>query len=264
MSTTERLTGPPTRKWLKQVYLDQQRNDFHQDVLNCGAHMILAIDDPEEVVRVGLEFMTAKLSACRADMGFMREGDAFYRPLSVVYNVANDPPQCDDVVYPARLGVFRRTWYAERPIVCNDTSLDPLLDDSRKVFLSIQSRSILFQRLSVQGKGVGMICVDHTRMQHEWTPAETAFVDDFTRHFFAPLAFLSRQWCEGEAGGAVAKPSPAELEAIRLAAKGLTFKSIARHLGKSARTIENQIRNARETVGAATLGELISRCEFWL
>lgn len=45
----ELIVFPPTRKRLKEVFLDRYRRQQHPaEMLNCAAHMILTIDAPEE------------------------------------------------------------------------------------------------------------------------------------------------------------------------------------------------------------------------
>ena len=58
--------------------------------------------------------------------------------------------------------------------------------------------------------------------------------------------------------------SPAELDAIRLAARGLSYKQIAKQLGKSVRTIEHQLRHARQRMDASNQADLIMKCSAWL
>lgn len=264
MSMLNLMAEPPSRKLLKRHFLDARRREHPSDMINCAAHLILTIDDPENLVGVGLEFIVGKLSACRADMGFTRPEDTIYEPLSVCYNPRSAPPPCDGAVYPNRKSIFQRAWRQSGPVACDDVGTDPLLEDSREVFRSIQSRSIMFQRLSVQRRPVGMLCVDFTHDLHAWTSGEMGLVRDFSEVFLGPLAWISRE-CRGPRRESSApRPSPAELEVIRLAAHGLSYKAMADVLGKSVRTIENQLRQARLRLDAANLAELIRKCELWL
>lgn len=258
------LTRPPAKAQLKYDFLDSNRLTCPQDMLNCAARMILELDAPQEVAQIGLEFLLEKLKASRADLGFMKRDDKVYNPSSIAYNDAVDPPRCDGMTYPAEARVFRRTWYNDRPVACDNVSEDPLLADSRDAFLGIQSKSIAFRRLTLGGKGVGLMCLDYTDHHHVWTASDLEFVDLFTDRFLAPLAAISRHWNTPADPVSARRPTPAELAAIRLAADGLTYKHIAAQLGKSERTIENQLRNAKNTLGVSTLRELIKRCELWI
>lgn len=258
------IEEPPSRKRLKQVFLDSRRRDYPSDVLNCVAHLILAIDDPDELASVALDYLVGKLGACRGDLGFPTPTDAFYAPVAVCYSPVSDPPRCDGVAYRNQAEVFRRTWRQGAPVACDDVASHPLLADCREEFEAIDSRSIMFQRLSFARRPVGMMCLDFTHDKHVWTDGEKQFIGEFSATFLGPLAGLSRRWRGTAEFGLSRRPSPAELAAIRLAAQGLSCEAIGAALGKSARTIENQLRHARITLDAANRAELIGKCELWL
>lgn len=262
------IESPPTRKRLKEIFLDRyQRQQHPPEMLNCVAHMILAIDQPDEMVMVALEYMSRRLGTCRGDLGFPSPRDAIYAPVVVHYNDSTDPLRCDDATYRNHSMVFRQAWGQPGPVVCDDVASHPLLADSRDEFLAIESRSILFQRLSFAHRTVGIMCLDYTHDAHAWTDADKGFVREFTTVFLGPLAGISHHW-HGKTGaladGPSRRPSQAELEAIRLAAQGLSCDEIGEVLGKSGRTIENQLRNARIGLQAANRAELIRKCEVWL
>lgn len=264
----ELIESPPTRKRLKEVFLDRyQRQQHSAEMLNCAAHMILTIDEPEEMVRVALEYISRRLGVCRGDLGFSTPRDTVYAPVIVHYNAGSDPQRCDGATYRNHSMVFRQAWTQPGPVACDDVASHPLLADSRDEFIAIDSRSILFQRLSFAHRTVGMMCLDYTHDAHAWTDADKAFVREFTASFLGPLAGIGHHWqgrSAAPADGPARRPSLAELEAIRLAAQGLSCDEIGAALGKSGRTIENQLRNARIGLQAANRAELIRKCEVWL
>lgn len=255
---------PPTKKALKKHFLDANRGLYPQDTLNCAAHLILAIEDPDEMMEIALEFIVQKLAACRADIGFLTPQDATYNPASIYYNKTFDPPDYTGVVFSNQVSVFQRTWRQRAPVVCDNVTSNPMLGDSRKKFESIQSKSILFQRLTWDRQPVGLTCVDFTHEPHVWTSGEIAFMESFAETFLGPLIGISKRWHDPKRSQIIKRPTRSELMAIELAAKGLSYKQIADQLGKSVRTIENQLRSARETLNAANQAELISKCEIWL
>lgn len=258
------MLEPPSRRALKQHFLDAQLGVAKPQTLNCVAHLILTIDEPQQMAEVALEYIVTTLGACRADLGFVDRTDPIYDPHCVHYNRASASVECDEAVYPNRAGVFQRTWRQGSPVTCDDVSTDPLLADSRAVFDAIQSKSILFQRLAIDSRPVGLTCVDFTHERHVWTADEARFMQDFCQTFLGPLAAIGRHWHAPRHSGGAKRPTPSELAAIRLAATGLSYKRIADELGKSVRTIENQLRSARCTVNAANQAELITKCEAWL
>ena len=139
-----------------------------------------------------------------------------------------------------------------------------MLADVREVITSIQSKSKLMQRLVWDKDPIGISCVDHTVEEHEWEGWEIEFMQQFCTNYFAPLAGISNYWHNPTMHQMFKKPSESELDAIRLAAVGLSYKKIADELDKSVRTIENQLRNARHRLNASNQAELIKKCEPWL
>ncbi len=258
------IKEPPSKRLLKQHFLDANKGGVPPDILNCVAHLILVIEDPDEVMSTALEFMVAKLSACRADIGILNPKDSTYKPSSIHYNVGTAPALCDGTAYSNQSQVFKKTWQQSSPVVCDNVHLSPILCDSRKKFESIQSKSILFQRLIWNNKPVGMTCIDFTHEYHVWTTSETNFISMFCDQFLAPLLGISHYWHNPKKSHIIKKPTNAELLAIKLAAKGMSYKQIANELDKSIRTIENQLRSARDTLNASNQAELIIKCEIWL
>lgn len=255
---------PPSKRALKQHFLDAHKGQVPQDMLNCVAHLILAVEDPDEIMSIALEFMVDKLAACRADMGLLGPRDRTYKPSSIYYNATMAPLDCEGTVYSNQYQVFQRTWHQRSPVVCDNVHLNPMLNDSRKKFESIQSKSILFQRLIWDNKPVGMTCIDFTHEHHIWTTSEINFIGMFCEQFLAPLLGISHYWHAPKRSQIIKRPTNSELMAIKLAAKGMSYKQIANELGKSIRTIENQLRNARDTLDATNQAELITKCEIWL
>lgn len=259
------LQLPPSRKHLKEIFLDPVRTEIPKDQLNCVAHMILVFDDPVETATVALDYLTSKVGNCRSDLGFAMPNDAVYAPATVSYNSASAPLRCDDAVYSNQAYVLRRSWSQDAPVACDEVASHPYLADNRSEFVGIGSKSILFQRLTFTRLPVGMICLDFTHDTHHWSDAEKNLVAGFSRDFLGPLAGISHYWSTRAAEpGGVRKPSAAELDAIRLAAAGLSYAEIGEQLGKSARTIENQLRSARIALLACNRAELVSKCEMWL
>ena len=120
------------------------------------------------------------------------------------------------------------------------------------------------QRLSLGGKPVGMACVDVTHGQQNWSKDQIRVMSDFCASFLGPMVGISRHWHGHDQSQVMQRPSQSELEVIRCAALGMSYKQIAGELGKSVRTVENQLRSARNRLDAANQGELIRKCEIWV
>lgn len=257
------IEAPPSKQMLKQHFLDANRSAFSQDILNCAAHLILTIENPHEMTEIALEFIVNKLSACRADIGFLSPSDRIYNPVSIYYNPQLESPNFNGVTFSNQVKVFQKAWRQPTTVVCDNIENNPLLLDSRIKFESIQSKSILFKRLTLNKTPVGLTCVDFT-YEHVWSPAEIEFMGNFCETFVGPLIGISQYWHTAKRYQIIRKPTRSELMAVKLAANGLSYKQIAYELGKSVRTIENQLRSARSAMDAANQAELIKKCEIWL
>lgn len=255
---------PPSTKALKQYYLDGNYSNCPTDMLDCVAHMILAIENPKETVRIALSYMGKHLSVCRADAGFAVPTDSKYTPLSEYCNEKSQPPSVANLMLSNQHEVMQRVWRSRVPVKYENVHGNKMLNDVRDTLISIQSKSMLMQRL-VWGKDpIGISCVDHTIKDHVWEDWEAEFMLKFCSDFFAPLAGISNYWHNPTMHQMFKKPSESELDAIRLAAEGYSYKQIAEKLNKSVRTIENQLRNARHRLNATNQAELIKKCEPWL
>jgi len=255
---------PPSTKALKQYFIDGNYQSHPGDMLDCVAHMIIAIENPKETVRVALSYMGNHLSACRADAGFAAPTDTEYTPLSEYCNQQTKPPSVASLVLSNQHEVMQRVWRSRTPVKYENVASNPMLNEVRETLQSIKSKSMLMQRLVWDKDPIGISCVDHTLKEHEWENDEVEFMQRFCTHFFAPLAGISNYWHNPTMHQMFKKPSNSELDAIRLAAEGYSYKQIAEELSKSVRTIENQLRNARHRLNAANQAELIKKCEPWL
>ncbi len=253
----------PSQRELKKYFLDRNTSYFSQNVLAHVAYMILTIDRIDEMIQLALNLVVDKVGACRADMGFATPKDKLYEPFCLVLNQITAPPNCDGVNYCNQDAIFQKMWQQPYPVFCSDIAEDPMVADSRESFEAISSQSILFQRLGVAHDLIGLICVDFTNEKHHWQTEQTFFIQRFADTFLAPLILISQTWSQQD-DIYLKKPTYAELIAIRLAAKGMRYKQIAWELGKSVRTIENQLRHARETMNACNQVDLIEKCQPFL
>ena len=233
-------------------------------MLNCAAHMIIVIDDPKQLVQVGLEFLATELSVCRADAGFATPTHQHYTPITEFINQTTNAPSIIGLLLPNQNDAMQKIWRTTPPTAINDVSSHEGLGDLKNLFLEAGCKSMLLQKLLWEDKPIGIACIDHTSKLHDWNEDEINFMHTFCSRFLGPLAGISNYWFNPKLHSMFSKPSESELIAIRLAAKGMTYKQIADHLNKSTRTIENQFRNARSRLNASNQIDLVKKCEYWL
>lgn len=233
-------------------------------MLNCAAHMIITIENPKKLVQIGLEFLVKELNVCRADAGFATPKHKNYTPVTEFRNPSTSPPSITGLVIPNQHSVMQSIWVSMSPIVIDSVFEYPQLYELQTVFTNAKCKSMILQKLLWENSPIGIACVDHTIDVHQWTKSEIHYMQLFCTKFLGPLAGISNHWFNPKLHNMFSKPTDSELTAIRLAAKGLTYKEIAYKLNKSTRTIENQFRNARSRLSAKNQIDLVKKCEHWL
>lgn len=233
-------------------------------MLNCAAHMIIVIDNPKSLVQVALEFLTTELNVCRADAGFATPKHESYVPITEFRNPATNPPSITGLELPNQHSAMQTVWQNARPVVIDNVIENEFLLDLKQTFNAAECKSMLLQKLEWDDNPIGIACIDYTNQPHSWSEDEINYMHTFCYKFLGPLAGISNYWFNPKLHNMFSKPSESELIAIRLAAKGLTYKQIANQLNKSTRTIENQFRNARNRLNARNQIELVKKCEHWL
>ena len=154
--------------------------------------------------------------------------------------------------------ILQLVWCANGPVRFEQVEQNPVIGDLREAFMSLRSRSMVARRLEHHNVALGLICLDHTEESHIWQPHELALIDDFCQKFLAPLLAhslrLSKRLPLVKDTNAL---TTAEREVVRLAAEGMTYNEIAATLQKSVRTVDNQLRSAREKLGARNQTDLV-------
>lgn len=254
----------PSTHVLRDEFVQKNLQACDHNMINCAAHMILVIDNPKELVRVGLEYMVNELSVCRADAGFATPFHLHYTPIAESRNQDTEPPSITGIVIPNQHEVMQKVWHSTKPTKYESVEDNTDLKDLKSAFVTAKCKSMLIQRLLWDDEPIGISCVDHTIEDHKWSVLEVRFMETFCSKFLGPLAGISNYWFNPKMHSMFSRPSESELIAIRLAAEGFTYKQIAEKLNKSARTIENQFRNARKRLSAKNQMELLKKCEPWL
>jgi hypothetical protein len=96
-----------------------------------------------------------------------------------------------DIRFSDEVKVFQQAWVCDSPVVCNNVSISPFLEDSFKQFKTISSRAVLIQRLSLEGKPVGVAHVNVPRIQQGWGEGLIRLMSDFRTTFLRQLAGIS-------------------------------------------------------------------------
>lgn len=255
----EILTAEP--KQLRARFLDLYVDRVPSRTLDVVAHMLFELDRPERVMNVGLGYLAESLAVGRVDVSFGVPSDRHLIPTGQVRR-GGDWPSLIGALLPNRHRVVQQVWKRTDPVAFDDVASNSGLGSLQANFLESGARALLAHSLrSDQGHAFAIVCADDMEEGRVWSADQRATMAEFTRTFYGPILFLCRELSNARSHN---KPSPAELEAVRLASCGYSYKEIAEQLGKSVRTIEFQLRQARRKTGANNQAELVLRCQPWL
>lgn len=248
----------PDIRVLRRRFLDEQRHNTPGPLLDCVAHMLLYIDQPDTLLEIALSYLVHSLAASRGDAGVCAPSFPAYIPSAVYLDPRRDAPTMLGVSLPNKHPITQLVWHTDGPVRFEQIEQNPVIGDLREAFISLRSRSMVARRLEHHDTALGVICLDHTEESHIWQPRELALVEDFCQRFLAPILAYSLQLSRRlPVVRGVSSLTSAELDAVRLAAKGLTYNEIAATLNKSVRTVDNQLRSAREKLGARNQIDLV-------
>ncbi|MEM7244159.1 MAG: LuxR C-terminal-related transcriptional regulator [Acidobacteriota bacterium] len=248
-------------KTLRAHFLDRHRGRVGTRTLDAVGHALLEIDRTDRVLAIGMSHLGDVLQAGRVDVGFGAPRHRFYTPVAEWIEDEGERPSMVGIRLPNTHDILQRVWRSRVPVAYDDVPNNPLCQALVDEFAATSSRAMLVQRLDAGGESFGCACVDDLDHGRTWKPSEHEYLHRFCVDFFAPILAISRQL---SAKRRPDKPSPAELEVIRFAAHGLSYKEIAVALEKSVRTVEAQLRSARQKTGATNQAELVRLCAHWL
>ena len=246
---------------LRERFLDNHRGRVASPTLDAVGHMVLEVDRIDRVMEIGLAHLGKSTNSGRVDVGFGSARRRYFSAAAEYVQDAGERPSMMGLKLPNTQEVLQRVWRSRVPVPYDDVANNHSVAPLRDAFAAVEAKAMLAQRLEDGGQSFGIVCVDELDYGRFWTASEQEFLHDFCRNFFGPILNISRQL---NAKRNTSRPSPAELEAIRMAAQGMGYKEIAVALEKSVRTIEFQLRSARQKTGASNQAELVRLCERWL
>lgn len=225
-----------------------------------AAQLLLYLDDPVMCWRLTTEWMRDTLDADRVDGGFgghLRQGQ----------------PACDYVVLaeaqraslclPSVLGWrfragepgLRLVWDADMtaiPAVSQDRGMS---QDMRGALHSVGTAAKLALPLRDGSQPVGLICADWHGEAPRWQSEACQQLGGFAQAVLGPVLAGSARL--------VSDPpklhglTPGERRVAHLAAAGLSYKEMARELGRSVSTVDHQLRSIRQKLDVPSTARLV-------
>lgn len=231
--------------------LDAQRGLVPSAMLDCGAHMLLYLEEPQAMLRIGLGHLIERLAATRGDIGYGGACDPRYRACVSQSRNDCDVPDILQFAWPNQHHVLQSIWHTRAPVYL-DVQED-MVGGLRPSLQRLRVRTKLARRLECGNRGFGIVCIDQTEECRRWAQDDQAYFDQFVLGFLSPLMAASRAAC----GMEERRFTPAEQAVLRFALQGLSYKEIATRLNKSPNTVDNQLCQLRRKLGARNQVELI-------
>ncbi|MEM9037059.1 MAG: helix-turn-helix transcriptional regulator [Actinomycetota bacterium] len=218
-----------------------------------AAHMLLRFERPAEVLDLALDHLVAERGCARGDAGFAAARDEVYRP-TVVVGEHDGAASVAETPLPNHHPVLQSTWRAPGAVGFDEVQRARSLGELRGLFGDLGSTAMLATSIDVEGLGVGLLCIDEVERARVWTPDDREHVDQFVARWLAPVLGASLvAWARRR------RLTRAERQAVELLAVGLSYAEIADELGRSVRTVDNQLRSARRRLDARNAIELVRR-----
>lgn len=268
---TDLLLMGEQRHW-RQKLLEGPQALRWRPARDLAAQLLLYLDDPTACWRLTTDWMLETLRADRVDAGLGGYALAGTGPLDYVVLAETRRPGRD---MASMLGqrfaadeqgvreVWRRRIGLAVPSVARERSMaEPL----RERLLRSGAAAKMALPLHAGGP-VGLICAD---WQHETPPWQGEVCDELPAlagQVIGPLLALATEAnasdrAESAPRSASLHPvlallTPAERRVAELVAMGLSYKEVARRLGRSLSTVDHQLRSIRGKAGVASTARLV-------
>lgn len=251
----------------KQLLDDGTHNISYGPAKELAANLLLFLDDPNALWRIGTEWLLRSLNVERVDGGFARPTDDHYLPgqTESVREVGGIPSlrgiKVDNFDTAVRL-----IWLAKHPLVFADIKESRFGIDLKKALLDTGAESKLVVSLAGARGQIGLLCADRVkgRKHRTWSSKEYDIFSSVAQEVLAPVLDAAQDVaCEATAYLDDVRDSmmnlltTAEYEVALLAAKGKSYKEIAHTKSRSVHTIDHQLRSVRRKLKLSSQAKLV-------
>jgi len=237
---------------------------------DLAAHLLLHLDDAEFCLQFAVHWLRDAFDADRVGAGFASPRQAIYRPQAEALRPTRPMPSMTGAPIDATDTGVQRVWSSARVALFRDVGQERSFGTAlRASLLAYGSRNILATALWDGRAAVGLACADWMESRVDAGDRRCARFDEVATLVLGPVLgaarSLQRDTCDaahahpcGIAGPApLSQLTPAERRVAQLAAAGMSYKEIARHLNRSFSTVDHQLRSIRMKLGVASTGRLI-------
>ena len=280
---TDMLLMNEQRHWRQKLFEGPQALRW-RPARDLAAQLLLYLDDPATCWRLTTDWMLDTLRADRVDAGLggyalAGAGPRDYVVLAETLRPGRDMASMLGQRFAAGEQGVREVWQRRIglavPSVARECSMAAHLRERL-----LRSGAAAKMALPLRAAGpVGLICADWRHESPSWPGEVCDELPTLARTLIGPLLQLATEAqdaaeVKGAIGAAGANPAPsglapaashpvlalltpAERRVAELVAMGLSYKEVARRLGRSLSTIDHQLRSIRAKAGVASTARLV-------
>jgi DNA-binding CsgD family transcriptional regulator len=239
------------------------------------AQLLLYLDDPAACWRLTADWLRETLDADRVDGGFGgfvsaggRRHD--YVALAEAQRTDQPLPSVLGRVFDARDAGLMAVWNTPGLLtIANVAQSGEMTGAMRGALQDLGTSSKLAMPMRDGLLPIGMVCADWHRESPRWTAELCLEVARLVRESLGPLmsatARLGNEPLLLQAPALDAVPGLPDWEALTaaerkvaaLAATGISYKEVARTLGRSLSTVDHQLRSIRQKLGVSSTARLV-------
>lgn len=250
-----------TQRRLRVQLLDCASAIAWSPARDLAAHLLLSLDDTEACWRMSVEWLRDAFDVDRVEGGAFEASTGTYA-LGRAQARRKDVyiPSVRGICMPLNSQVLRELTKTAGPAVFDDikqaTSLAPNL---RQDLVRLGTRVKIASSLKFEGATFGFLCMDHVDRSGRWTSLLYERFDIVSGRVLGPILGASHNLaCRIGADDPDAfhqrllRLSPAERRVLELLGDGMSYKRIARQLGRSVHTVDHQLRSIRGKLEVAS------------
>jgi len=259
---------------LRKLLLEDRSTIKWKPARDLAAEMLLYLDDPDACWGVATRWLQVGFDADRVTGGRSDDLRRFYSPDFEAIRPSRGLPSIVGTRISISDPMVIKVFASDRTVVFRDVEEQKLFrPPAQETLLQLPSISIkLAVPVRDRGRRVAIVCAHWLDRSARVSPAVCMHLTELGATVLGPILAaadrLAEDECRGDglaasvdpyAGSLEALLTPAELRLARLAATGMTYKEIARHLNRSFSTVDHHLRSIREKLGVSSAPKLVTQ-----